>query len=80
MMEWVALIPTPCNMMRIRFSGGSLSGYGVTPATYSTDNPAIQHLIENSDFFRSGRIRLSGSNRTTDTYSEEKGNVIKKKK
>lgn len=58
MMEWNALIPTRSNLLRVRFTGGSLSGYGVTPATYTTDNPAVARLIETSSYFRRGRIRL----------------------
>ena len=58
MMEWVALIPTRSNLLRVRFSGGSLSGYGVTPATFSTENEVMMHIIEQSAYFRQGRIRL----------------------
>ena len=65
MMEWVALIPTRHNIVRIRFKGGSLSGYGVTPATYTTRNPVVMRLIEESAWFRSGKIRLI-SKETTD--------------
>ena len=58
MMEWEAVIPTRSNKVKICFTGGSLSGYGTTPAKFSTTNPAIIHLIESSPQFRSGRIRL----------------------
>lgn len=56
--EWQVLIPAGCAKVRVRFTGGSLSGYGVTPATFETSNPYIQRLIQNSPEFRSRRIRL----------------------
>ncbi|MDE6409663.1 MAG: hypothetical protein K2K81_05395 [Muribaculaceae bacterium] len=58
MMEWIALIPTGHNIVRVRFSGGSLSGYGVTPATFTTSNPVVMKMIENSHYFKSKKIRL----------------------
>lgn len=58
MMEWVALIPTRSNMLRVRFTGGTLSGYGVTPATFTTSNAAVAHLIEKSYYFKAGKILL----------------------
>ena len=57
-MEWVALIPTRQNLVKVRFRGGSLSGYGVTPATFTTENPVIMRMIEESSYFRRGKIRL----------------------
>ena len=35
-----------------------MSGYGITPATFSTADPSIQHLIEASPDFRRGRITI----------------------
>lgn len=58
MLEWHCVIRAGRSRLRLRFEGGALSGYGVTPATYITANPAVQHIIEHSDYFRSGRIRL----------------------
>lgn len=57
-MEWSALIGNGSVCVRVEFTGGSVTGYGVTPAEYTTGNPVIQALIEGSDYFRSGRIRL----------------------
>lgn len=42
----------------ISFTGGATSGYGVTPATITTDNPMVQRLIEKSPLFLCGRIYL----------------------
>lgn len=57
MMEWNALIPAGRSTLRVHFSGGTISGYGVTPARYETDNVAICHLIENSFWYKIGKIR-----------------------
>lgn len=58
MMEWIALIPAAHNTVRVRFSGGSMSGYGVTPATFTTTNPVVMEMIEKSEYFERGKIRL----------------------
>jgi len=55
--EWETLIPAGRAKLRVRFTGGSLSGYGVVPATFVTRNPHIKLLIENSPQYKSGRIK-----------------------
>lgn len=42
--------------MRVHFTGGALTSYGVTPAEFTTSNPFIQKVIENSSYFKEGRI------------------------
>lgn len=44
--------------VRCNFSGGAVNESGMVPAIYSTKNPITQVMIENSDSFKSGRIRL----------------------
>lgn len=56
MMEWYAMIPAGRSVLRVHFTGGTVTGYGVTPATFVTDNPAVMHLIENSYWFRKNKI------------------------
>lgn len=56
MMEWQALIQAGKASVHVSFTGGGLTSYGVTPAEYSTNNPVMQRIIENSDYFKSGRI------------------------
>lgn len=56
--EWQVLLPAGRAKVRVRFTGGSLSGYGVVPATFVTSNPYVQKLVQNSPEFRSRRIRL----------------------
>lgn len=55
-MEWVALIECGKATVKVHFSGGSLTGYGVTPAEFTTQNPMTQAIIENSKEFKSGKI------------------------
>lgn len=42
----------------VRFTGGAMTAYGVTPAEYTTSERTKQAMIENSRQFRSGRIML----------------------
>lgn len=58
MMEWNALIPAGRTTVRVHFTGGTMTGYGVSPATFTTDNPAVIHLIEHSHWFRNRKIML----------------------
>ena len=58
MMEWIAIIPTAHNLVRVRFEGGSVTGYGTTPATFTTENEAVMKLIEGSHYYRQKKIRL----------------------
>ena len=57
-MEWVALIECGKATVKVPVSGGSLTGYGVTPAEFTTQNPMTQAIIENSKEFKSGKIFL----------------------
>lgn len=57
-MEWAALIECGKATVKVHFSGGSLTGYGVTPAEFTTQNPMTQAIIENSKEFKSGKIFL----------------------
>ncbi len=43
---------------RVHFSGGTATAYRVTPAEYSTSDPVSQRIIENSSYFKEGRIKL----------------------
>ena len=57
-MEWVALIECGKATVKVHFCGGSLTGYGVTPAEFTTQNPMTQAIIENSKEFKNGKIFL----------------------
>ena len=58
LVEWQAILPAGRGKLIVHFTGGSITAYGVTPATYRTDNPAQQAIIETSKHFRTGRIIL----------------------
>ncbi|MBD5197297.1 MAG: hypothetical protein K2G53_02730 [Muribaculaceae bacterium] len=58
MMEWNALFTAGRTTVRVHFTGGTVTGYGVSPATFTTDNPAVIHIIEHSDWFRHRKILL----------------------
>lgn len=60
LMEWKLHLPTGSRVkpyIDIHFEGGQISGYGVTPARYETDDPYIQKLIEESFWYKRGRIQ-----------------------
>lgn len=62
LIEWkMALRVDSRTCVRVNFTGGSMGSNGVVPAKYTTDNPVVQHLIENSVHFRTRRIILCSS-------------------
>lgn len=48
LVDWVAQIKAGAATVRVHFTGGALTSYGVTPAEYTTANPFIQKVIEQS--------------------------------
>lgn len=58
LLEWHGIINSNGIKMRADFTNGSVTAYGVAPATFTTKHELTQHIIENSDEFKSGRIRL----------------------
>lgn len=56
LVDWVAQIKAGAATVRVHFTGGALTSYGVTPAEYTTANPFIQKVIEQSTYFKEGRI------------------------
>lgn len=58
-MDWICQISSGRCIFTIPFSGGAMTTLGVTPATYTTDNAVIQMVIEKSDHFRKGKIKLN---------------------
>lgn len=56
MMEWQVVIPAGKAKFAFHFTGGTLTAYGVTPAVYETDNELFQQVIENSGYFKRGKI------------------------
>lgn len=59
LMELQLHLPTGSKLLpvvEISFTGGQITGYGVAPARFTTDEPAFQHLIESTRLFREGKI------------------------
>lgn len=69
-MEWQALIRCGKATVTVHFSGGSLTGFGVTPAEFTTENPMTQAIIENSDYFKKGKIFLMREVEGTGKFKE----------
>lgn len=57
MVEYILAVDFGPYHRDIPFTGGSLSGYGVRPATFSTSDEPLQILIERTEPFKSGRIK-----------------------
>jgi len=58
LMEWEILASVGKRTMKLLFKGGLTTRMGVTPATYTTANPIVQLAIENTAYYRSGRIKV----------------------
>ena len=58
LLEWHGIVNSNGVNMKVEFTNGSVTAYGVAPATFTTENALTQHILENSDQFKSGRIRL----------------------
>lgn len=58
LLDWQLALNVSGAIIRLWFTGGSMGSCGVLPAKYTTDNPAVQRLIEESDHFKSGRIYI----------------------
>ena len=70
LMEWDTTIPVGKATMKVHFSGGSLTGFGVTPATFTTEDPMKQMIIEKSDYFKRGKIFVVREMEGTGKYKE----------
>ena len=58
LIEWQMVLNVGGATMRLCFSGGRMGVNGVIPAKYTTDSPAIQKMIEDTDYFKQKRIIL----------------------
>lgn len=58
LIEWHALLRMGKATIKVIFTGGSITTQGVTPATFTTDNPIIQFAIEKSPEFLNGKIKI----------------------
>ena len=58
LLDWQFALNVSGAIIRICFCGGSMGSNGVLPAKYTTDNEAIQKIIENTEQFKRGKIFL----------------------
>ncbi|MCH5227309.1 MAG: hypothetical protein J1F16_05775 [Muribaculaceae bacterium] len=68
LLDWQMALNVAGAIIRICFTGGSMGSNGVIPAKYTTDNPAMQAIIEKTRSFTSGKIYIYSS----ETLSVEK--------
>lgn len=61
MMEWHPIFMAGKTRIQVSFRGGNLCGGASTAASYETSDPVVQAVIEHSDAFRNGRIKLGRS-------------------
>ena len=69
MMEWHPVLRAGRGRVKVSFTGGHLAEGCVTPASFTTSDAVVQRVIENSQYFRTGRIRL-GSQQADDEPPE----------
>lgn len=56
MLDWQMCVLVGEARVRIHFSGGFISPNGLVPAKFSTDQAALQKIIEGSTQYRRGRV------------------------
>ena len=71
--EWIAGINTGSATVQVPFTGGAITKYGVVPAEYTTRDPVIQHLIENSELYYNKRIFLIREEAVSEGKSQDTG-------
>jgi len=72
LLEWHGEVNSNGIRMKVDFTNGSVTAYGVAPATFTTKNAMTQHVIEHSDQYKSGRITLVRSVEIPDPKPVEK--------
>lgn len=71
LMDWQPIIRVGRAKFCPLFTGGGATAYGQTPAKYATSNEVCQRIIENSDYFKSGHIKLLYTNEIEETKDFE---------
>lgn len=71
LLEWHGQVHSKGVRMKVDFTNGTVTAYGVAPATFMTKDALTQHIMENSDEFKSGRIFLVRSVPLPDTEKKE---------
>lgn len=59
LLEWHGVVESKGGVkMKVDFTNGSVTAYGVAPATFTTRDELTQYVMENSEQFKKGRIHL----------------------
>jgi len=58
LLEWHGIVNSNGVRMKVDFTNGSVTAYGVAPATFTTEDALTQHLMENSQQFKDGKIKI----------------------
>ncbi len=58
LLEWHGVLKVGSVSMKVSFTNGTTTAYGVAPATYITKDELTQFVIEHSEKFRKGVIKL----------------------
>lgn len=58
LLEWHGSVNCGGVRMKVAFTNGSATAWGVAPATFTTEDELTQHIMENSDLFKDGRIKV----------------------
>ena len=58
LLEWHGSVTFGGTKLNLSFTNGTTSAYGVAPATFTTEDEFTQIVIENSDKFKDGKIKL----------------------
>lgn len=61
LLEWYGTVSFGSMRLNVSFTNGSVTAYGVAPATFTTKNELHQFIIENSADFEKGRIFVVNS-------------------
>lgn len=57
-MEWHPVFKAGRSRLQVSFTGGHLCGGACTPASFETEDPVVQAIIEGSKAFNTGRITI----------------------
>ena len=58
LLEWHGIVSSGGVNMKVSFGNGSVTAYGVAPATFTTSDAFTQFVIEHSQQYKSGFIKL----------------------
>lgn len=58
LIDWAVSIKAGKATMRVHFTGGATTARGIVPATFATADPVKQAIIEKSNYFKTGQIRV----------------------